>query len=793
MTIIEVAFIMIFSYKHESTFCISKGQIKQVDIALIAVVALYLILALYWQQYAPAPHSDGAAYMDMARNVVEKGDFYSNMLLPTNTWYYVEYSSGRHNHMFGYFAISLFFMLGNESLFSAKIMLIFTGMLIILVVYELVKKLFSANAARLAALITAISPEFLTHVGLVGGPEITSALFTVFAICLLINAPASKKRFRRAFMAGLSLFIAWYAWYFNFFVFVTFLPLLFMYVGMKNKEFNIADVLVLLILIVSFILEWQVLLNLFYSIAGVPIPSLIIAVLALTYLLKIRKDKTKRTLVTFIVMLIVLYSALYSRCIFASFIPELQQWTVSVQPGMSFVFSNIERNIGVLSRAFNLQEVNRYWDMYWDGVYEYLGTVVVFLGIVGLARIDKIRETALIISFPLLQAVWWGLFVTIDAFQPRFIVCSSLFYFILAASAIELFCLYGIKTSDMAKLSINIKVKLWKVWKASRYINKKNLVAMFTVGLLLASVFNFTYPLYDKHKKIMEDWDYPRIYGWGPAIQWIRENTQTDDVIMSIYGNYFAWYTNRPVVPLSTSLYPKNLDAGELIKMIKEFNVKYLIVEYASASYYNTLKKLYSDLKSFYGSEVIFQHINDKGFKTIVYNVTNISFGNYTRFDMIVSLCENLDGWSPNTYYGSGNLTLDNSEKIEGNASIRTSFTVIERPLPQASIIFNVNPALNFTNFTFIEMWIKVPQCKDFVVVLMTDQNNYATYTIDGVPENKWYNLIISIYSPQQIFGSPDFGKITSFRIYVRGLEVNKTYSFWVDYITAYSEVYSIK
>ncbi|MEM3448547.1 MAG: glycosyltransferase family 39 protein, partial [Nitrososphaerota archaeon] len=179
LTIIEVAFIMIFSYKHESTFCISKGQIKQVDIALIAVVALYLILALYWQQYAPAPHSDGAAYMDMARNVVEKGDFYSNMLLPTNTWYYVEYSSGRHNHMFGYFAISLFFMLGNESLFSAKIMLIFTGMLIILVVYELVKKLFSANAARLAALITAISPEFLTHVGLVGGPEITSALFTV--------------------------------------------------------------------------------------------------------------------------------------------------------------------------------------------------------------------------------------------------------------------------------------------------------------------------------------------------------------------------------------------------------------------------------------------------------------------------------------------------------------------------------------------------------------------------------------------------------------------------------------
>ncbi|MGB9693481.1 MAG: hypothetical protein ACPLYF_01410, partial [Fervidobacterium sp.] len=120
------------------------------------------------------------------------------------------------------------------------------------------------------------------------------------------------------------------------------------------------------------------------------------------------------------------------------------------------------------------------------------------MGFIALARIDKIKETALIISFPLLQAVWWGLFVTLDGgFQPRFIVCSSLFYFILVASAIEMIYLYALKTLGMTnKLHVNLKVKTWKI---SHSINEKNLAAAFVVGLLLASIFNFAYPLYDKH------------------------------------------------------------------------------------------------------------------------------------------------------------------------------------------------------------------------------------------------------------------------------------------------------
>jgi hypothetical protein len=494
LTIIEVVLVSVLSYMRGLMLSIDKilNKPKQ-DFALVAVIVLYLVLAFYWQQWAPAPHSDGAAYLDMARNVVNNGAFYSNMLLPKNTWDYVGCSSGMLTHMFGYFAIALFFMLGDVSLFSAKIMLIFAGMLIIILLYALTRKLFNINVARLTALITAVSPLLLTHVGLVGGPEIPSALFILFSIYLLVCAPTSKRKMSMALMAGLSLFIAWCAWEFNFLVMLTFLPLLFIYTATYHKEFKTIDLMMLLFLLVSFILEWRVLLNFSYAVIGINIPSLIIVVFILTYLLVFRKEKNRNTLITFTLMFLVLYLILYSRFVAADFIPEVHQFVSFAQPGMGVLTSNIARDVGVLSRALSPGEVNRYWSTYWDGVYGYLGVVVVFLAFLSLARINKLKEVLLVLSFPLLQSVWWGLFVTIDGFQPRFILCSSLFYFVLAASAIEMVYSHAFTTLNMAnKLRVSLKVKIGKI---AHIINTKSLAAAFVTVLLLASFFNFTYPI----------------------------------------------------------------------------------------------------------------------------------------------------------------------------------------------------------------------------------------------------------------------------------------------------------
>ena len=708
LTLIEIILIIVYLYRRKIILSTSKiiGQFK-VDLVLVAVVVLYVAIALYWQQWAPSPHSDGAAYLDMARNVVEKGVFQSNMILPNNSWYYVEYSSGMHVHMFGYFAIALFFMLGNVSLFSAKIMLIFAGLLSILVLYELVKKLFNVNVARLAALIAAMSPVLLTHVGLVGGPEIPSALFILFTIYLLIYAPTSKRKVAVALMAGLSLFIAWYAWDFNFFVMLTFLPLLFIYIvarahrrskvypiaraeiipehrrtqgifecgnsqrGKRNieithnqiqsgfehqkrcsnqgsnhgpqpssggrekveilnsqvfaramhKEFKITHVLLLLILLASFILEYRVLLNFMRAAIGVPIPSLVIATSIAIYLLRLRKSQNKNTLITFAMMLLALYLTMYSRVIASSFITQVQQFTSSVLPGMEVVTSNVARDVGVLSRAFSIEDVNKYWNIYWGGVFRHLSLLVVFLGIMSLVRIDKLKETLLIISFPLLQAVLWSLFSTIDEFQPRFIICSSLFYFILVASVFEMLCSYAAGILNIAK-PISLQSKVGGV--AAR-IRTKSFVKVLVFLLLFFSLSTFTNIIFSYHHQIMEYWNYPHNFAWNPAIEWIGANTRPDDVLMARQGNYWAWFTERKTVMFAPGLFGSVNDT-QLTYFIGKFEVKYLIVDYRFYSDFPQLRKLYSEPQSFHGSQIVLQWVNEQGYKTIIYNVTNIAY-----------------------------------------------------------------------------------------------------------------------------------------------------------------------
>ena len=798
LTIIEVVSLIIVSYKRKLTLGIDKLlNALKTDKVLIVLVFIYLALAFYWQQWAPAPHPDGAAYLDMARNVVEKGSFHSNMLFPTTEWSYVEYSSGMHIHMFGYFAIALFFLLGNISLLSGKIMLIFTGLLIILVVYELARELFNTNVARLAALITAVSPEILTHVGLVGGPEIPSALFTIFAIYLLIKAPTSKRKLSLSSVAGLSLFVACYAWFFNFFVFVTFLPFLFIYVSMKNSEFKVADSLVFLTLLLSFIVEWRLLLNLSYAIIGIQIPSLIIAVSGLTYLHYFKKEKAGKTLLTFAVMMLVLYFAFYSRVIISDLIPQIQQFVTSVQPGIKIVISNVERDIRVLSRAFSLEEVNKYWSMYWDGVYGFLGIVVVFLGFVALVRIDKIKETALIISFPLLQALWWGLFVIIDGFQPRYIISSSLFYFILAASTIEMFCSYALANLNMVnnnlvnKLRVNLKVRSGKI---IHYTSTRGLVASFVIILVLGSFFNSTFALYDKHKKVMEGWNYPEYFGWHPAIEWIRDNTSVNDVIMSRSANYFAWYTGRKIAwpPIDS-----NAKLWDFVNAIKYYRANYLLLDERTYSLYPNIVGLYTEPTSFLGAYPVFIS-NYFGHKVVIYNVTNIAYGELRIEEKLLLSVDQIERVKSNPAYTKvAVIEKDISERINGSASIRvTAATIKNVPGTSAiiisAIIINVE-TLNMTDYDYLVFWIKAPNSTQIGFVIMQDSNNYYIYPRFGLTSSEWEKIVVPIKAHTSIYGTPSLSKISNLRIYVFGRTPIEQYVFWLGPIYMVRERYVLR
>jgi hypothetical protein len=692
-------------------------------------------------------------------------------------------------HMFGYFAIALFFMLGNVSLFSAKIMLIFTGLLITLVLYELTKTLFNTNIARIAALITALSPELLTHVGLVGGPEIPSALFTLFTIYLLYHAPASKRKTVLALVAGLSLFIAWYAWYFNFYVFLTFLPLLFIYIASTYKEFKLTDTLFFLFLLSSFIIEYRVLLNLTKVMVGIMVPSLIVVAFFAIHLLKLKKNQKKNTLTTFTMLFLALYTLLYSLVLFENFIPQVQRFIVSAQPGIKLVTSNIVRDVGILSRAFSLEEVNKYWDMYWSGVYDYLGIVVVFLAFVSLAKIDRLKEALLVLSFPMLQAVLWGLFVTIDGFQPRFIVCSSLFYFVLAALSIEMILSQALATLNMAnKLHISLKIKTGKM---IHNINVKRLVAVFAAILLLGSFFNFTYPIYDKQKRVMEGWNYPYNLDWLNAFEWIQSNTSSGDIIAARYS-YFPWYTDRMTVILSPSIYP-NLNITGLVKIIRDFKISYLVVDQSLAWQQKALALLYISPTPFLGSEVVWSSVGPHGYKVVIYDVRNIAYGDYFRYAKPISNCDSKQYWSIFSLYGNGTIETDGLDKVEGIASVKVTFNVKENPVPSAAVTFNPPDSWDLGNATMLKFWIKAPfNYTDIAIKLATDPNNYVVFQVLGANSQNWIEITIPLTNVLSTYGIPNLHSIDFIQIYIRGVATNKTYTFWLDNISVLSERFVI-
>lgn len=632
LTIIEVSLMIVYVYIHNMTLQVSKELYpRNLDYVLGFNVMLYLILAFYWQQLSPSPHSDGAAYMDLARNVVKNGVYCSNILFPENTWNYVEFSTGMHTHMFGYFAIALFFALGNVSHFYAKMMLIFTGFLIILLVYHFANRLFNVRVARFATFLIATSPEVLTHVALVGGPEVVSALFMLFAVYILVTFPPHETKLRKTCIVGLSLFISWYAWYFNFFVFITFLPILFAYVSVKNNEKRLSNYLLFLVCLSLFIFEWRVLLNYTYSKIGLHFPSLfMIAVSA--YFIKHRKTSSSST--AFLYALTILYFVFYSLVLSSSFTPELRKFVRLSSVSDDLVLLNIRRDIKIISRAFNITDVAKYWNMYWSGIHTYLGNVLIFMSMMSMLRIEKIKETILILSFPLLQSIWWGLFVIIDAFQPRFVVLSSLFYYILTASFIEMLYLYS--TEKFKEKNHTFKLTVSHI---SLNVHKSKLISSTIISYILLIYLIFTFSLYTQQKNVLEFWNFAHNYGWEPAIRWVRENTKSDDVLLTRYGNYWAWLTDRPVVMFTPTIYG-SANLTQLLFYIKKFNVKYLIVDIRFAADFPKLSNLYRSPTPFNGSKIVFQYINEKGIKVIIYNVTDISHGILTKNETILPKCK---------------------------------------------------------------------------------------------------------------------------------------------------------
>lgn len=788
LTLLLVSTLTLYSHKvkgHSLSVRSLKACLGGVDQVLVIILAVFLVMSLYYQQFSSSPHSDGAAYLDLARGIVRDGVFSSNMLFPSWSYQNVEWSTGIHSYFFGISAISLFFTLGNVSLLSAKIMLIFAGSLSIFLVYYLCRELLDQVTARIAVFLVAISPVFLTHVSLVGGPEIPSLLFLLLFMYLTIQFSKYTDSILMPLLAGLSLFVAWYAWRFNFIVIVLgVMPSMFLYLSLKHREFSLGNLLLFSILWVSFLIEYRFSLLLTLTLVGFSFPTVILVAASIV----------GRFLRKSVVMKVFLVMMLTAYCLF--FINHTRSITIMPLIQQAFVNSdvysaNVDTVFGFFNRMLDINAVTEYSRMYLDGLSSTLTQATIFLGIASLVRLRKFKETLLFFSFPFFQWLMWILMVDVG-FQPRYIISTSVFWMILAASSITLFMS---TVSSLNDTDENYRILL-KINKIKRSVNLKSAMGLVAFTLLLINMMILWHPIYSNMKThILEGWDFSSNFGWDPAIQWINENTQPNDVLMARQGNYWAWFANRKTVMFAPAIFGSVNDA-QLISLIREFKVKYLIVDYRLYSEFPELKTLYSLPHSFYGSQITFQSANERGFKTIIYNVTNIAYSNLVKRETLISNCDSDQYWSIFASYGNGTLRIDTSDKIEGNASIKTVCTAKNRKdlIPHAAITFNPLGAWDLSNASILQFWIKAPfEHEGIPVKVATDKNNYFMLYASENNTQDWTQIATPLSNVISVYGKPNLHSIDFLQIYIKNPEPEQTYIFWLDRISVSTQVFVIE
>jgi hypothetical protein len=753
------------------------------DLFLIAPLVICIGIVLFYPGFDAAFHSDGGAYLDLARGVVTDNVFSSHIIHSPNSWAEAQWSTGMIDHFFGYSAIAVFFALGNVSLLMAKFMLLFVGSLTIFPLYAISAKLFNCQVARIAVFLTSISPIILYHLRLIGGPEVTSLLFTLVTLYLFLTMIGEKfPKLQLCLLSGMALFVAWYAWLLNGYIFVLYLPLLFLLSGSKsNNKSSKLGFLALLFLVFCFFIDFFVMGHVTSRYLGLPLPLTSIALSLVIY-----KLQHKLMLPNF--YLIFLTTSL---CLvfFASYMPRLVSYpfiqfdALSFPTGQMQITANAAQTLDILRRALDLGRVTNVANWYlfgksfaWDGVFNSIGILTIFLAIASFARLNKLKETLLVFAFPMVQMTLWILMSPTDVvLQPRYLLSTAPFYFILAASTIELV----ISSASSPKLS-SLKIRISTIWSFSLNAFDNVLVGILLVSILLA----LCQPIYANLSQNGNYWDYNQKYNWNDAIAWVNSNTTSKDVLAFVYADCFVWYTNRETVFLWDL--DSNANLSTLIGLIRDLKVNYLVVDKPFSSQFSNLKGLYESPKPFLGSTIVFMNQNTTGGNVIIYNVTNITYGSLLKLEFEPDW-EKLENWQPLTFYSTGNVSTDQD-------AVRFDLKVADTPWPSGASTFTFSSPANLSQYSSVEFWIMVPESTQIVLEMYpgTDGQNYFSYVNKNTEYNEWSRVVFDLSNSYGIVGKPSLQNVTKLNFIVGGMTIGEAVSFCVKDISFYKETYSL-
>jgi len=459
---------------------------KPISILYIAaiVLSLYYILGFSYSSVAV----DGALYCDIARNIVLRGVFKTNVLNDILA------------HIGTPIAISLFLLLGGVSQVSANLTALYVSTLILYPLIDFERRIVRDGLGVVSSILYVVHPMFTLFSSMLFGPEILNILYTLSALIFFIDS-IYECSIGKSILAGLALTSLNACWGPE--TPVTLLTLLItsIILGWRSKLINIKTSIIVFPSI--FILFW------FYKVAHLWIPLAIISILILIY-----SGRNSRHVLAFYTMVVLASQLFLLRSIF--------EHPLAVLEGTFHVFNFLSSiNIDVLGKVgYYLSTINLW-----------ITSPFIVLTILYLTQIDS-EVKAIPLIFIASHILLYSLYFPLGWLERRFLLSAFLMMTLTSSSIINL-----------ASSRIKLRIRITRGSRAFKFKGFKMLLAICIIALL--SLTYFTYQYQDVLKIINQSSTKQLMDVASEVISSVDEGE-----VVSVYGpsRVFAWITDRRIV-----------------------------------------------------------------------------------------------------------------------------------------------------------------------------------------------------------------------------------------------------
>ena len=722
------------------------------------------VIRLYYQQFVQGFTTDGALYLDQARALVTRGNFTSNVI-NDGTAYPFANQLGFNGHIGAYFAIALFFAIGDVSLSSAKIMAAFSGALIVVLIYWLTYY-FSRNklGTAFATFLAMFHPTLIAMSCLIQGPEVVSALFTLTAFIFLLKY-LEKLEFSLAILFDIFIFLANISWTQDFYIFMVFI--IFMSIislSLLRKEFKASLYEFIALIFCSFYVVISIRFSIYPVIYLSMTGSLVVGALFLkSFSRRLLKGVGNILILSGIVLIFLSISFIRSYAfpqVHLATAPSLGARLKGILPKSSVLPYNVLNN-------------------YVQYLKVYAGEPLMYMAVLSLFVTSINRRLAipiiLLVSYLYSSIFSYPIFTYSDGF--RFFIVPSSLVIILAASFLSFL-------TEQTGQNIMFTFRF-----ASRKLKGRvNIAWIIATSILILTVLPIFTTFYASYLEIFNNKLYIKnTAGWTDSmITWIHTNTMPNDIFASRKPRELAWLADRVTVGILKYGKPQSeLDLFDLCDIIREFNVSYLIVDKPFLDSYPKLNVLASPENSIPGFELVFKNESQIG-KLLVYNVSTLKAYQLRYVELSVISFDNLEGlrvqFDTKNQVPRGFLSIDFEDKMEGKGSLKVESNWL--PLSNiyiAKFYFENSKPFSISNFSDIKFFIKINTSITNLMYfqLWDSEGNYRSYLFRYKMLREWDIITIPVTSYNQQSETPL--NLSDVKTIIFWFESSKPFSLKVD------------